>query len=115
MGFFFKKTKKNTENYLPISNLGSFIKDYENLLLHPFQKSQEKDNVNLTGSCQDGFKKNFISETTCLEIIKKTFKCYATLVRFDLTAVFDVVDRNLLTKHLKIMGKPVQLIHFLDD
>jgi hypothetical protein len=32
-----------------------------------------------------------------------------------LTAAYDVVDRNLLTKSLKIMGIPVQLIHLLDD
>jgi hypothetical protein len=37
------------------------------------------------------------------------------LASLDLTAAFDVVDRNLLRKHLKIMGIPVQLIHLLND
>jgi hypothetical protein len=32
-----------------------------------------------------------------------------------LTAAFDVVDRNLIRKRLKIIEIPVQLIHLLDD
>ena len=38
-----------------------------------------------------------------------------SLASLDLTAAFDVVDRNLLRKRLKIMETPVQLIHLLDD
>jgi len=38
-----------------------------------------------------------------------------SLASLNLTAAFDVVDRNLLRKRLKIMETPVQLIHLLDD
>jgi hypothetical protein len=42
----------------------------------------------------------------------------ATMQHFkslDLTAAFDVVDRKLLKKHLRIMGIPSQLIHLLEN
>ena len=42
----------------------------------------------------------------------------ATMQHFrslDLTAAFDVVDRKILKKHLKIMGIPSQLIHLLEN
>jgi hypothetical protein len=43
-------------------------KVYEKLLLHRFQEIQEKEKVDLTGNCQHGFKRNFSTETACLEI-----------------------------------------------
>ena len=46
-------------------------KVYEKLLLHWFQEIQEKENVDLTGNCQNGFKRNFSTETACLEIQTK--------------------------------------------
>ena len=74
----------------------------------------------MTGNSQHGFKKNFSTETACLEIqIKLCNACddknYASLASLDLTAAFDVVDRNLLKKGLQIMGIPVQLVVLLDD
>ena len=51
---FFKKRDKEKK-----SNLCSFTKVYEKLLLHWFQKIQEKENVDLKGRSQYGFKKNF--------------------------------------------------------
>jgi hypothetical protein len=63
---FFKKRDKEKK-----SNLCSFTKVYEKLLLHWFQKIQEKENVDLKGSSQYGFKKNFSTETASLEIQTK--------------------------------------------
>ncbi len=117
---FKKGDKEKTENYRPISNLYSITKVYEKPLLHWFQKIQEKENVDLTDNSKHGFKKNFSTESACLEIQTKLSNAcdsggFAALASLDLTAAFDVVDRNLLRKRLKIMGIPVQLIHLLDD
>ena len=89
-------------------------KVYKKLLLPRFQEIQEKENVDLTG------KRNFSTETACLEIQTKLSNAcdsggFAALAFLDLTATFAVVDRNILRKRLKIMGIPVQLIHLLDD
>ena len=74
----------------------------------------------MTGNSQHGLKNHFNTETACLEIqTKLSYSCddenYAALASLDLTAAFDVVDRNLLKKHLQIMGIPVQLAVLLDD
>ena len=74
----------------------------------------------MTGSSQHGFKKNFSTETACLEIQKKLSNAcddgkYYALAFLDLTAAFDVVDRKLLKKPLQIIGIPNQLILILDD
>ena len=117
---FKKGEKEKTENYRPISNLCSITKVYERLLLHRFEEIQEKERVDLTGSSQHGFKKNFSTETACLEIQTKLSNAcdsgnYAALASLDLTAAFDVVDRKLLRKRLQVMGIPEKLIQLLDD
>ncbi len=68
---FKKGDKDKTENYRPISNLCSMIKFYKKILLHRLQEIQKKENVDLTGNCQHGFKRNFRTETACLEIQTK--------------------------------------------
>ena len=55
---FKKGDKEKIENYRPISKLTSITKIFEKVLLHPFQEIQEKKNIDLTSSSQDGFKKN---------------------------------------------------------
>ena len=86
-----KGDKEKTENYRPISNLCSMTKVYEKLLLHRFQKIQEKEMVDFTGNCQHGFKRNFSTETACLEIQTKLSKAcdsggFAALVSLNLTS-----------------------------
>jgi hypothetical protein len=71
---FKKGDKEKTENYCPIGNLCSMTKVNKRLLLHRFQKIQEKKNVDLTGNCQQSFKRNFSRETACLEIQTKVSK-----------------------------------------
>ena len=66
-----KGDKAKTENYCPISNLSSITKVFEIVLLHRFQKIQEKEKIDLSGNSQHGFKKNFSIETACLEIQTK--------------------------------------------
>ena len=120
MPLFKKGDKEKTENYCPISNLSFITKVFEKVLLHRFQEIQEKEKIDLTGSSQHGFKKNFSTETACLEIQTKLSNAcddgnYAAITSLELTAAFDVVDRKLLKKRLQIMGIPVQLIVLLDD
>ena len=103
MPLFKKGDKEKTENYCPISNLSSITKVFKKVLLHRFQEIQEKEKINLTGSSQHGFKKNFSTETACLEIQTKLSNAcddgnYASIASLDLTAAFDVVDRKLLKK-----------------
>ncbi len=40
-------------------------------MIYSFQEIQEKENTDLIGSFQHGFKKNFSTETSCLEIKTK--------------------------------------------
>jgi hypothetical protein len=82
------------------------IKVYKKPLLHRFQEIQEKENVDLTGNYQHGFKRNFSTQADCLEIQTKLSNAcdsggLAALASLDLTSAFDVVDRNLLRKRLK--------------
>jgi hypothetical protein len=84
-------------------------KVYKKLLLLRFQEIQEKENVDLTGNCQHGFKRNISTETACLEIQTKLSNAcdsggFAALTSLHLTAAFDVVDRNLLRKLSKNHG-----------
>ena len=78
------------------------------------------EKTDLSGSSQHCFKKNFSTETACIEIQKKLSgvcdeENFAALASLDLTAAFDVVDRKLLRKQLQIMGIRVILIELLDN
>jgi hypothetical protein len=67
---FLKKEKKKTQKITP-PYLCFLTLVYEKLLLHRFQEIQEKYKTDLTGSRKHGFKKNFSTETACLEIQTK--------------------------------------------
>jgi hypothetical protein len=117
---FKKGDKKQIQNYRPISNLCSITKVYERLILQRLDFIQEQEKVDLTGTSQHGFKKNFSTETACLEIQSKIARAcdggkFVAIASLDLTAAFDVIDRGLLIKRLKVMGIPQILIELIND
>jgi hypothetical protein len=84
-------------------------KVYKKLLLHWFQKIQGKENVDLTGNCQHGFKRNFSIETACLEIQTKLSNAcdsggFAALVSLNLTASFMLLTEIFFENIYKSWG-----------
>jgi hypothetical protein len=54
---FKKGNKKNTNSYRPISNLCSASKIFERLMLSRLTNIESRNNIDLTGKNQHGFKK----------------------------------------------------------
>ena len=74
-------------------------------------KISKSQNVDLTGDSQHGFKKNRSTVTAALKLqftIARALddKKYFVLTSIDLSAAFNVVNRNLLHKRLEIFGLP---------
>ena len=115
-----KGKKEEIANYRPISNLCSMSKVYEKLILMRVEEIGEMEGIDLTGESQYGFKKRCGTETACLEIQSKLAAIcdegkYATMSSLDLSAAFDVVNRPLLIKRLRIMGIPESVVLLIKD
>ena len=113
-----KGKKSNVDNYRPISNLCSLAKIFEKLILLKLEKIADKNNIDLTGTFQHGFKKNHSTITALLSIQNKISNAldnnnYAVMTSLDLSAAFDVVDHNLLIKRLEQMGLPKKIVNLI--
>jgi hypothetical protein len=112
--------KEEIANYRPISNLCSLSKVYERLILMRVEEICEIEGVGITGDSQYGFKKNCGTETACLEIQSKIAaicdegKC-AAMSSLDLSAAFDVVNRPLLMRRLRVLGLPESIVTLVQD
>ena len=115
-----KGRKEEIVNYRPISNLCSLSKVYEKLILMRVEEIGENEGVDITGDSQYRFKKNCGTETACLEIQSKIAaicdegKC-AAMSSLDLSAAFDVVNRPLLIRRLRVIGLPENIVTLIQD
>jgi hypothetical protein len=115
-----KGKKEEIANYRPISNLCSLSKVYERLILARVEEISEIEGVDITGESQYGFKKKCGTETACLEIQSKVAaicdegKCTA-MSSLDLSAAFDVVNRPLLIRRLRVVGLPESIVTLVQD
>ena len=103
------------KNYRPISNLSSITKIFERLVLIRLKMIERRENCDMTGESQHGFKEKRSTDTAGLEIQSRiATECdlnkYVAVVSLDMSAAFDVVNHGLLEKRMKIMGIPSQLI-----
>lgn len=115
-----KGKKEEITNYRPISNLCSLSKVYERLILMRVEEIEETEGIDITGESQYGFKKRCGTETACLEIQSRLAAIcdgskYATMSSLDLSAAFDVVNRPLLIRRLRIMGIPENIVLLIKD
>jgi hypothetical protein len=63
-----KGEKKNIENYRPIANLCSASKIFEKLILKRIMKLEIKNDCDMTGVQQHGFKKQISTSTLAAEL-----------------------------------------------
>ena len=115
-----KGDKEKVENYRPISNLCSPSKAFEKLLLQDLQKRESLNNVDLTHINQHGFKKQRSTITAAMSIQSKLAQLlednnYAIMASLDLSAAFDVVNKDLLITRLKIMGLSINFVHIIEE
>ena len=100
---FKKGSKTYIENYRPISNLCSFTKVYEQLIIDRLKDIEIENNCNLSGKPQHGFKQNRSTCTAGLTLQSILTRAldqdnYAIMTSIDLSAAFDVVNMQLLLK-----------------
>jgi hypothetical protein len=98
-------------NYRPISNLCSVSKIYEKLILKRLENIAQENNIDLTGIQQHGFKRKRSTTTASLTLQspisrKMDENKFAAMASLDLSAAFDLVDLDLLSKRIRIMGLP---------
>ena len=115
---FQKGDKNKIENYRPILNLCSCSKIFEKLILLRIQSLEKTHNLDLTGKSQHGFKRKHSTATAGLQIQSLIARAtdgdmYSLMASLDLSAVFDVVNVDLLLKRLKIIGLPHDIIDLL--
>jgi hypothetical protein len=108
----YKKDKKeNPENYRPISLLCSLGKVYEKCLLNVMTKTFGDS---LPSSFQHGFRKNHSTTTAALtvqNIIAKALdnKKKVIVVSTDMSAAFDLLDKDILLPRMQKLGIPSTL------
>jgi len=113
-----KKGKKdNPENYRPISLLCSLGKIYEKCLLNVMIK---KFGDSLPSSFQHGFRKNHSTSTAALtiqNIIAKALdnKKKVIVVSTDMSAAFDLLDKEILLPRMQKLGIPSALCSIYDE
>ena len=115
-----KGAKEDISNYRPISNLCSMSKIYEKLILQQLLKIAKENNVDLTGDSQHGFKQDRSTVTAAAEIQSLISRAidennYYVLASLDLSAAFDLVNRELLFERMQIMGIPDDIVTLLKD
>ena len=103
-----KGNKSEIENYRPIANLCSTSKILEKLILKQIHYLESKNELDLTGKNQHGFKRNKSTATAgalLQSIIARAAdaKCFVVMASLDLSMAFDLVNTELLTKRLRII------------
>ena len=106
--------------WLCISNLCTISKVYEKLILKYLLKISKANNVDLTGDSQHGFKEGRSTVTAALTIQSIISRAldednFYVLASLDLSAAFDLVNRELLFKRMEIMGIPPDVVLLLKD
>ena len=113
-----KKDKKNNpENYRPISLLCSLGKVYEKCLLNVMSTTFGDS---LPSSFQHGFRKNHSTTTAALTVqnfIAKALdnKKKVIVVSTDMSAAFDLLDKEVLLPRMRKLGIPQTLCRIYDD
>ena len=116
-----KKGKSTlVENYRPISNLCSITKILERLILNRIKCIEKIEGCDLSGNHQFGFKTGLSTESACLKLQSQIAEhCdageFVAVATLDMSAAFDTVDHLLLTKRLKKMGMPKNLLIVIDS
>ena len=115
-----KGDKEKVENYRPISNLCAPSKVFEKLLLQDLLKRETLSNVDLTNTSQHGFKKERSTVTAAMTIQSKLAQLlennnYAIMASLDLSAAFDVVNRDLLLKRLDVIGLSQEFVKIIEE
>jgi hypothetical protein len=107
-----KGLKKHVSNYRPVSNIPTAAKIFERCLLNWLTDSVDLDSI--TGRSQHGFKKGCSTETALLELQNILGHCLdqnrvALVVSLDLSAAFDLLDKDILFKKMENLGLPKHL------
>jgi hypothetical protein len=111
--------KRNINSYRPISNLCLASKIFERLMLSRLTDIEALSNINLTGKVQYRFKKGKSTVTALKEIqsqiaTKIDQGQYVAMGSLDLLAAFEVVNVDLLTQRLSILGLPTDWMSLLE-
>ena len=112
-----KETKDNPENYRPISLLCSLGKVYEKCLLNVMTT---KYGDHLPSSFQHGFRKNHSTTTAALTVQNFVARALdkkkkVVVVSTDMSAAFDLLDKEVLLPRMKKMGIPLTLCRIYND
>jgi hypothetical protein len=108
------------KNYRPISNLCTMSKIFEKLVLKRLWQISDKHRIDLTGDTQHGFKPKRSTITAALTIQSIISRAlnedkFVVAASLDLSAAFDVVNRDLLFTRLETMGIPQDVVEILKD
>ena len=113
-----KGPKNNIKNYRPISNLPSIAKVFEKCLMSIMEGLKVQASEDLTSENQHGFKPGHSTTTATLSIqgrIAKAFsrKKHVLVITLDLSAAFDLLDKEKLKRRMLLMNYPNQLINVI--
>ena len=114
-----KKGDKNLfENYRPFANLCCVSKSFEKLIVKRINDIEIFNGVPFGGKQQHGFIKNkstVIAGLVLQSLIARAIDddCCVALASIDLSAAFDVVDVELLIKHLTLFNMTKIILHWL--
>ena len=116
---FKKGNKSHIENYRPIANQCSASKIYEKLILKQIHYLETVNKLDFTCKQQHGFKKNKSTATAGLLLHSLITHAtdsnnYVLMASLDLSAAFDLVNVELLTKRLRIIGLPMDLVKLIE-
>jgi hypothetical protein len=112
-----KGTKEDPENYRPISLLCSLGKVYEKCIL---KVMDDNFGLSIPSSFQHGFRKNHSTTTAALTIQNSIARALdkkkkVIVVSTDMSAAFDLLDKEVLLPRMMKMGVPDNLIRIYDD
>lgn len=115
-----KGPQNNIKNYRPISNLPSIAKIFEKCLMSILDELKNKASQDLTSDNQHGFKPGHSTTTAALSIqsrIAKAFerKHHVLVITLDLSAAFDLLDKDKLKRRMEIMNYPHQLVNVIHN
>ena len=114
---FKKGDPLNPENYRPIANLNQFGKIYEKLIL---KRVWSMMGDSLPSSHQHGFRPNHSTETATTSIFATVNRLVerkkkVILVTLDMSAAFDLLDKDILIPKLGAHGFPERIIAIYKD